>query len=205
MELEQLEPFLMAVGNEAPPATLDIGVGPQRYSSTRSAAMSAWHSWKEPVSEISPPSRPYHHGDLRSALVEEALALERTQGPTGVSLREATRRVGVTPSAAYRHFQGRSHLLEAVARVIQERMVQRMRRRMNTRGTPIPRSGPCGACTGWVWATSPSPGRSPAGSRPRSSGARRRPTGWPCTAVPAIPPVREFLPVQVITPGRVLQ
>lgn len=76
---------------------------------------------------MSTTSRPYHHGDLRVALVEEALALARTEGPTGVSLREATRRVGVTPSAAYRHFQGRSYLLGAVARVIQERMVERMR------------------------------------------------------------------------------
>ena len=75
-------------------------------------------------------SRPYHHGDLRAALVEEALGLARTEGPTGVSLREATRRVGVTPSAAYRHFRGRSHLLDAVARQVQERMAERMRESM---------------------------------------------------------------------------
>lgn len=75
-------------------------------------------------------SRPYHHGDLRAALVEEALGLARTEGPTGVSLREATRRVGVTPSAAYRHFRDRSHLLDAVARQVQERMAERMRESM---------------------------------------------------------------------------
>lgn len=76
-------------------------------------------------------SRPYHHGDLRSALVAEALELARAQGPSGVSLREATRRVGVTPSAAYRHFRDRSHLVEAVARQIQEQMAEQMQRRMN--------------------------------------------------------------------------
>ena len=75
-------------------------------------------------------SRPYHHGDLRVALVEAALEMARTGGPSGVSLREATRRAGVTPSAAYRHFRSRSHLLQAVAREIQERMAARMRQRM---------------------------------------------------------------------------
>lgn len=77
-------------------------------------------------------SRPYHHGDLRAALVDEALELARTEGPAGVSLREATRRVGVTPSAAYRHFLDRSHLVDAVARQIQEQMAERMQRRMST-------------------------------------------------------------------------
>lgn len=85
---------------------------------------------------MSTASRPYHHGDLRTALVEEALAMARADGPGGVSLREATRRAGVTPPAAYRHFRGRAHLLDAVARQIQDRMAQRMRRRMRTlRGT----------------------------------------------------------------------
>lgn len=77
-------------------------------------------------------SRPYHHGDLRAALVEQALELARADGPAGVSLRAATRRAGVTPSAAYRHFRDHSHLLDAVARQIQERMADRMRAGMAT-------------------------------------------------------------------------
>jgi AcrR family transcriptional regulator len=75
-------------------------------------------------------SRPYHHGDLRTALVDEALGIARTHGPTGVSLREATRRAGVTPPSAYRHFRDRSHLMDAVARQIQGRMAAQMRSRM---------------------------------------------------------------------------
>ncbi|AXK46735.1 TetR/AcrR family transcriptional regulator [Brachybacterium saurashtrense] len=75
-------------------------------------------------------SRPYHHGDLRAALVDAALGIARIGGPSGVSLREATRRAGVSPSAAYRHFAGRSHLLDAVASEIQQRMAARMRERM---------------------------------------------------------------------------
>lgn len=77
-------------------------------------------------------SRPYHHGDLRAALVDQALELARADGPAGVSLRAATRRAGVTPPAAYRHFRDHSHLLDVVARQIQERMADRMREGMAT-------------------------------------------------------------------------
>ncbi|MHC2997723.1 TetR/AcrR family transcriptional regulator [Microbacterium sp. HJ5] len=60
-------------------------------------------------------TRTYHHGDLRRALVEEGLGLARTGGPAAVSLREVTRAAGVSPNAAYRHFEDREHLVRAVA------------------------------------------------------------------------------------------
>ncbi|MCU1432514.1 MAG: TetR family transcriptional regulator [Actinotalea sp.] len=56
----------------------------------------------------------YRHGDLRSALLEAGLAMAAAGGPTAVVLREATRRAGVSPNAAYRHFAHRDALLEAV-------------------------------------------------------------------------------------------
>ncbi|MGH6894646.1 MAG: TetR/AcrR family transcriptional regulator [Dongiaceae bacterium] len=56
----------------------------------------------------------YRHGDLRRALLEAGVALARAGGPDAVVLREATRRAGVVPNAAYRHFAGRQDLLEAV-------------------------------------------------------------------------------------------
>src|ERR1700739_3955307 len=58
--------------------------------------------------------RAYHHGDLRRALLEAGIALAREGGPAAVVLREATRRAGVVPNAAYRHFASRQDLLEAV-------------------------------------------------------------------------------------------
>ncbi len=61
------------------------------------------------------PRRPYHHGDLRRALVAAALALVRSRGPEGFALREAARRVGVSQTAPYRHFATREALLAAVA------------------------------------------------------------------------------------------
>jgi AcrR family transcriptional regulator len=75
---------------------------------------------------VSERSRPYHHGDLRAELVAQALELARAD-PDGLSLREVTRRAGVSPAAAYRHFRDRSALLAALATEIQLRMAERMR------------------------------------------------------------------------------
>jgi AcrR family transcriptional regulator len=70
--------------------------------------------------------RAYHHGDLRHALVEAATELARSGGVDGVVLREAARRVGVSPSAAYRHFPSRDGLLAAVGAAARERLARRM-------------------------------------------------------------------------------
>jgi AcrR family transcriptional regulator len=76
----------------------------------------------------------YHHGDLRAALIDAGLQLTRTGGPEALTIREATRRVGVSPNAAYRHFVDREALLEAVATEIQHRMTARMRTSVRRRG-----------------------------------------------------------------------
>jgi AcrR family transcriptional regulator len=57
----------------------------------------------------------YHHGDLRSALVDAAIDVIAERGVRGFSLAEATRRLGVTTAAPYRHFADRDELLAAVA------------------------------------------------------------------------------------------
>jgi AcrR family transcriptional regulator len=56
----------------------------------------------------------YRHGDLRRALLDAGIELARNGGPDAVVLREATRRAGVVPNAAYRHFASRQELLQAV-------------------------------------------------------------------------------------------
>ena len=61
-----------------------------------------------------PVRRTYHHGDLRRTLLDAGVALARDGGPDAVVLREATRRAGVVPNAAYRHFASRNDLLQAV-------------------------------------------------------------------------------------------
>jgi AcrR family transcriptional regulator len=75
---------------------------------------------KDPVGELAPSKvadkgGKYHHGDLRRALVDAALELVKEQGPSGITLREAARRAGVTHAAPYRHFADKEALLAAVA------------------------------------------------------------------------------------------
>lgn len=77
----------------------------------------------------------YHHGDLRTALIEAGLALTRSGGPEALTIREATRRAGVSPNAAYRHFADREALLGAVALAIQEMMAARMLEQAQQRGS----------------------------------------------------------------------
>lgn len=73
----------------------------------------------------------YHHGDLRNALIEAAYELAAEGGPERVVLREAARSVGVSPTAAYRHFSGQGDLLEAVKvrgqQALAESMVEAVR------------------------------------------------------------------------------
>jgi AcrR family transcriptional regulator len=63
----------------------------------------------------SAPRANYRHGDLRQALLDAGLEMAREGGPDAVVLREATRRAGVSPNAAYRHFADRTELVEAVS------------------------------------------------------------------------------------------
>ena len=56
----------------------------------------------------------YHHGDLRAALVDVAISLIAERGVREFSLAEASRRLGVTVAAPYRHFADRDDLLAAV-------------------------------------------------------------------------------------------
>ncbi|MBL8556154.1 MAG: TetR/AcrR family transcriptional regulator [Phenylobacterium sp.] len=60
-------------------------------------------------------SRPYHHGDLRRALVEAARRVLEAEGPSALSLRAVAREAGVSPAAPYHHFKDKAELLDAVA------------------------------------------------------------------------------------------
>lgn len=69
----------------------------------------------------SPSSRPrkkpadrYHHGDLRRALLNEALRTIQAEGVEHLTLRVAGERLGVSRTALYRHFTDKQALLAAV-------------------------------------------------------------------------------------------
>ncbi|WP_182084332.1 TetR/AcrR family transcriptional regulator [Aureimonas sp. ME7] len=57
---------------------------------------------------------PYHHGDLRRALLEAANAILAETGRWDCSLREVARRAGVSHNAPYRHFADKEALLSAI-------------------------------------------------------------------------------------------
>ncbi len=62
-------------------------------------------------------TRPYHHGDLRRALVDAAIRILEREGPSALSLRAVAREAGVSPAAPYHHFKDKGELLDAVAHV----------------------------------------------------------------------------------------
>jgi len=64
----------------------------------------------------------YHHGDLRAALIEEGLAQISKRPAEKLSLREISRKVGVSATAVYRHFPNKAALLGALCQVGSEKL-----------------------------------------------------------------------------------
>jgi len=62
-----------------------------------------------------PKPQPYHHGDLRRALLDGAMAMLESGGAANLGLRELARVLKVSPAAPYRHFDNKISLLEALA------------------------------------------------------------------------------------------
>ena len=71
--------------------------------------------------------RPYHHGNLRAELLEQAEQTLREQGLDGLSLRELARQIGVSHAAPRRHFPDRQALLDALAEAGFERLGTQLR------------------------------------------------------------------------------
>lgn len=74
-----------------------------------------------------PDRRRYHHGDLRTALLEAAERRLRTHGVAQLSLRDLAREVGVSHGAPRRHFPERQDLLDALAQSGFARLGERIR------------------------------------------------------------------------------
>ncbi|WDV52256.1 TetR/AcrR family transcriptional regulator [Streptomyces coeruleorubidus] len=72
-------------------------------------------SSKASATEKGPGGRPYHHGDLRRAILTAALDAIAADGPSGLSLRDLARRAGVSHAAPAHHFKDRAGLLTAIA------------------------------------------------------------------------------------------
>ncbi len=66
----------------------------------------------------------YHHGALRRALLDAAVEEARRNGPDGVQIRALAKAVGVSPSAAYRHFPNIEALLAEVSQFAREELAR---------------------------------------------------------------------------------
>lgn len=60
-------------------------------------------------------SKPYHHGDLKNALIEAGMRILVERGVSGLSLRRVAELAGVSHSAPYAHFKDKQELLAAIA------------------------------------------------------------------------------------------
>jgi AcrR family transcriptional regulator len=80
--------------------------------------------------------RPYHHGDLHTAIVRAALDVLSESQSTEFSLRELARRAGVSHNAPYKHFADKRELLAAVSAVGFELLAKQMTDAMNELDSP---------------------------------------------------------------------
>jgi AcrR family transcriptional regulator len=96
--------------------------------------------------------QPYHHGDLRNALVQAGVELAREGGPEALVLREVARRVGVSATAAYRHFSALPALIDAVSVAAFGALARSME-------TELDRCPPTGDATQDAWAQMGAVGR----------------------------------------------
>src|SRR5579859_1596036 len=81
------------------------------------------------------PARPYHHGDLRPALLRAAVEVIGQVGPAAMSLREVARRAGVSHAAAAYHFGDKAGLLTAVAAQGYRMLAEQFRDAWDTSGS----------------------------------------------------------------------
>lgn len=71
-------------------------------------------------------NQPYHHGDLRRALIEAALGMLQEEKDWQFTLREVARRAGVSHAAPYRHFPDKAALLAELAKVGFDKMGEQL-------------------------------------------------------------------------------
>ena len=78
--------------------------------------------------------RPYHHGNLRTALLDQAQQTVRERGVEQLSLRDLARQIGVSHGAPRRHFADPQALLDALAQAGFERLGSELRAAVDAAG-----------------------------------------------------------------------
>ena len=67
------------------------------------------------MKELDMPIKPYHHGDLKNALIQAGIDILAHEGVHGLSLRKVARKAGVSHSAPYSHFTDKQGLIAAIS------------------------------------------------------------------------------------------
>ncbi len=78
-----------------------------------------------------PKEKPYHHGNLQTELIEEGLALIHEEGRGNFSLRKLAKRIGVSPTACYNHYQTVDDLLHEMKQYVMEKFSEALTAGMN--------------------------------------------------------------------------
>lgn len=69
-------------------------------------------------------TKPYHHGNLKEALIEAGIQMIDEEGPDNLSLRKVASMCGVSQTALYSHFQSKEDLLQAMREHVMARFME---------------------------------------------------------------------------------
>lgn len=83
-------------------------------------------------------SKPYHHGDLKTELIQATLKAIENRGQVEFNLREIAKACGVSVAAVYRHFASKNQLLIELAGLGFEALAQTYRAIMTQTDTAKP-------------------------------------------------------------------
>lgn len=81
-------------------------------------------------------SKPYHHGNLREALIDAACELIAQKGPQGFTLSEASKMAGVSGAAPYRHFPSKDDLLLQISNLGYLELTGKLKAARNSESDP---------------------------------------------------------------------
>jgi len=80
--------------------------------------------------------QPFHHGNLKQALLDASGALLDKHGPDGVTIRAVAREVGVSHAAPVNHYKDRETLLTALATILFDELLTSVREKLSRKDFP---------------------------------------------------------------------